>query len=228
MTLRTVEKQYSECLELRAREGLQPLGVVTNLVWHEDPRHLLFILARYKFVAKVLTGRNRVLEIGCGDAFASRVVKQAVKALTAVDFDPEFIADAKARAHAKWPIDLRVHDIVKGPVEGSYDAAYSIDVFEHVRAEDEDRFLANILASLDEHGTLVIGTPSLESQIYASPRSKEGHVNCKTAPDLEASMRRYFHHVAMFSMNDEVVHTGFHKMAHRILRYDGDVGAAPW
>ena len=30
-------------------------------------------------------------------------------------------------------------------------------------------------------------------------------------------MQRYFHDVFMFSMNDEVVHTGFHAMAHYLF-----------
>jgi hypothetical protein len=47
--------------------------------------------------------------------------------------------------------------------------------------------------------------------------SKEGHVNCKTMPDLKATMQRFFHNVYMFSMNDEVVHTGYHKMAHYLF-----------
>jgi hypothetical protein len=59
--------------------------------------------------------------------------------------------------------------------------------------------------------------PSLESQAFASPPSKLGHVNCKTAPDFEAVMKRYFHNVFMFSMNDEMVHTGYHKMAHYLI-----------
>ncbi|CAA7613597.1 hypothetical protein MCP1_120075 [Candidatus Terasakiella magnetica] len=34
---------------------------------------------------------------------------------------------------------------------------------------------------------------------------------------LAASLSRHFRHVLMFSMNDEVVHTGHHKMAHYIF-----------
>jgi hypothetical protein len=30
-------------------------------------------------------------------------------------------------------------------------------------------------------------------------------------------MQRFFHNVFMFSMNDEVVHTGYHKMAHYLF-----------
>lgn len=36
-------------------------------------------------------------------------------------------------------------------------------------------------------------------------------------PDFKNTMQRYFHNVFMFSMNDEVVHTGFHPMAHYLL-----------
>jgi len=82
---------------------------------------------------------------------------------------------------------------------------------------DEDKFLTNLRASMTQDGIAIIGTPSIESQAYASPNSKAGHVNCKSMPDFKQMMARYFHNVFMFSMNDEVVHTGYHKMAHYLL-----------
>jgi len=36
-------------------------------------------------------------------------------------------------------------------------------------------------------------------------------------PDLKHTMERHFHNVFMFGMNDEVVHTGYHKTAHYIF-----------
>ena len=48
----------------------------------------MFMLSRYKFVAKMLAGLEHVLEIGCGDAFGTRIVTQAVKRVTGIDFDP--------------------------------------------------------------------------------------------------------------------------------------------
>jgi nucleoside-diphosphate-sugar epimerase len=42
----------------------------------------------------------------------------------------------------------------------------------------------------------IIGTPSLESQAYASKARKEGHVNCKSAPQLMALVQRYFHNAS--------------------------------
>ena len=64
---------------------------------------------------------------------------------------------------------------------------------------------------------MIVGMPSLESQKYASYKSKKGHINCKTGDDLKKTFEFFFHNVILFSMNDEVVHTGFNKMAHYLI-----------
>ncbi len=213
----TTEKQYQDCLDYVRTGGHEKLGVMSSFAWYDDPKRLVFTLSRYKFVAKMFSGRENVLEVGCADAFATRIVAQDVQNLTAVDFDPVFIEDAKARMSSKWSFNCFQHDMLKGPVEGQFDGAYSLDVLEHIQPEDEDLFLKNIALSLKSNGAAIVGMPSLESQEYASKLSKEGHVNCKTMPDLRKKMSEHFENVFMFSMNDEVVHTGFHKMAHYII-----------
>ena len=79
----TREPQYQRTIELAQGQGLTTLGLMTNQAWTDDPRHLVFTLARYKFVAKMMSGRDHVLEIGCADAFGTRLVLQEVKRLTA-------------------------------------------------------------------------------------------------------------------------------------------------
>jgi 2-polyprenyl-3-methyl-5-hydroxy-6-metoxy-1,4-benzoquinol methylase len=166
----------------------------------------------------MLSGKQRVLEIGCADAFGTRIVQQEVKHIVATDFDPLFIQDAKSRMDHHWPLDVLQHDIIHdGPVKGSYDAAYCLDVIEHISPDDENRFIQNVESSLTEDGVFIIGTPSLESQKYASPQSKEGHINCKSGSELKTTMLRYFQNVFVFSMNDEVIHTGYLKMAHYLF-----------
>lgn len=218
MTESTMEAQYNVLLELRERYGLANFGLMSSQVWGEDPRRIAFLLARYKFVSKMLAGRDKVLEVGCADAFGTRLVQQTVKQVTAIDFDRLFIEEAKARIDPRWPLELRVHDMLSGPVApGNFDGMYSLDVLEHIEAKHEDAFMANVTGSLSTHGVAIIGCPSLESQAYASPQSKEGHVNCKTGSDFKALMEKHFHNVFLFSMNDEVVHTGFYKMAHYLI-----------
>src|SRR5438034_841704 len=82
---RTREPQYQFEVDMAMRAGVARLGIMTNQRWRDDPRGLLFILSRYKFVAKMLAGKNRVVEIGCADAFGTRLVQQEVGSVTASD-----------------------------------------------------------------------------------------------------------------------------------------------
>jgi 2-polyprenyl-3-methyl-5-hydroxy-6-metoxy-1,4-benzoquinol methylase len=213
MSEQTKESQYQCVLELE-KQGLEQLGLMSSYAWTDDPRHLLFILARYKFVAKMFSGKRRVLEVGCADGFGTRVVRQEVPEVVATDFDPVFIERNRQRISSKWPITFKVHDMLAGPLAEGFDGVYAVDVIEHISAELEDQFVGNLAASLNPYGVCIIGSPSIQSQVYATKASKAGHVNCKDAPGLKALMSRFFHNVFIFSMNDEVVHTGYHPMAH--------------
>jgi 2-polyprenyl-3-methyl-5-hydroxy-6-metoxy-1,4-benzoquinol methylase len=197
--------------------GPTRLGILKNWEWHDDPRRLLFSMARYKFVSKMFSGFENVLELGCGDAFNAPIVLQTVQKLTVTDFDPLFIADARDRAKVPWMYQAEVLDLLSDDIARSYDGIYSLDVLEHIPPDREDEVLAKICGALLPHGSVIIGMPSLESQAYASAPSRAGHINCKTMPDLKLLLERYFHNVFMFSMNDEVVHTGYHKMAHYLF-----------
>ena len=211
------EPQYKVCLDYKARYGLQNMGLMNSYVWLTDPRRLAFVFSRYKFVAKIFSGLEKVVEIGCGDALGSRIVSQEVGTLTVVDFDPVFIEDAKTRIVEPFTFECIVHDILDGPVMGKFDGAYSLDVLEHIQSVHEDTYISNTVRSLNSKGSLIIGTPSIQSQAYASPASKEGHVNCKDHNQLKDLMLKYFHNVFVFSMNDEMVHTGFYPMAHYLF-----------
>jgi 2-polyprenyl-3-methyl-5-hydroxy-6-metoxy-1,4-benzoquinol methylase len=213
----TKEPQYGIVFDVEQKHGRTRLGLMANESWNQDPKRTLFTLARYKFVAKMLSGRQQVLEIGCADAFGTRLVQQEVGHVTAVDFDPVFIADAQARIDPSWPMDCRVHDMLAGPVAGTFDAIYSLDVLEHIAPDHERTFMSNLIASLAPAGVAIIGIPSLESQVYASPQSKAGHVNCKSGKVFKTFLENYFENVFVFSMNDEVVHTGFYPMAHYLF-----------
>lgn len=215
----TKEPQYDVLLGYAEKHGQEKLGLMINQAWYDDPKRLTFTFARYKFVAKMLTGLENVLEVGCGDGFASRIVLQEVQNLSLTDFDPIFIKDIEARMLPAWQFkSCFTHDFINGgQVPGVYNGMYALDVLEHIDPKDESVFLQNMITSLTPDGTLIIGMPSLESQDYASPISKEGHVNCKTMPDLKKLMQQFFNNVYMFCMNDEVLHTGYHKMAHYLF-----------
>tara|TARA_B110000444_G_scaffold85163_1_gene80477 strand:+ start:5309 stop:5992 length:684 start_codon:yes stop_codon:yes gene_type:complete len=216
--MKTKDPIYQECIELNEKQGNAQLGLSSSISWNDDPKRMTFLFSRYKFVAKMLEGFNEVLEVGCGDAFAARIVQQHVKKLTATDFDPVFIEDAKNIMREPWVFDCFVHDILNGPVlSKKFDAAYSLDVLEHMSVAMEDTYFKNIVSCLGDDGVFIVGMPSLNSQKFASPRSRAGHVNCKSLADLKKLSNRFFHNTFGFCMNDEVVHTGFHEMANYIF-----------
>jgi 2-polyprenyl-3-methyl-5-hydroxy-6-metoxy-1,4-benzoquinol methylase len=215
--LKTKSRENNRSLFLKNKIGIERLGLMTSQSWYDDPKGLLFSLSRYKFVSKILLGYKNVLEIGCGDGFQSRLVQQNVKNLELSDHDPLFIEDIKKRNPKKWSIKAFVHNMCNESTKKKYDGIYALDVFEHISKSKENLFLNNIVKSLNQNGIIIIGVPSLESQKHASILSKMGHINCKTASDLKKILSKFFFNVNIFSMNDEVVHTGFYKMAHYLF-----------
>src|SRR5215471_12532083 len=64
------------------------LGPIYSDSWLRDPKHLVFALARYKFVAKMLHGCDRVAEVGAGDGFGAQIVRNEVARLDCYDLAP--------------------------------------------------------------------------------------------------------------------------------------------
>jgi len=214
------EPQYEILDDAILTKGLARFGAMSSFTWNTDPKRLLFVLSRYKFAARMLEGSSSAIEIGCGDGFAARIVRQHVKQLLITDADPIMVESAISLQSPDFPISALCHDFCKSPLEDAaltFDAAYMLDVLEHIPQSQETEFFANLRQSLAPAAKIVIGIPSSESQVYASPGSKAGHINCKTKEELHESLSRVFSNVFCLSMNDEVVHTGFNRMSNYLF-----------
>ena len=53
-------------IKVRYEKGTYKLGLMRNTEYHEKPQKLLFAISRYKFVAKMLEGKDFVAELGGG------------------------------------------------------------------------------------------------------------------------------------------------------------------
>jgi 2-polyprenyl-3-methyl-5-hydroxy-6-metoxy-1,4-benzoquinol methylase len=208
------KKFFKSILKVIQKNNInEKFGINAGQTWYTDPRQFFISLARYKFVAKIVSGKTNVLEIGCSDGFKSRLVKQEVKNLDLCDIDSHLIDNAKSNVSKKWKTKIFLHDFTEKPTVKKYNAIYLLDVLEHISPNIEKKFIKNIVKSLDKNGMLILGLPSLEFQKYSRPTSISGHINCKTAVQLKTLMEKFFHNVIIFSMNDEIVHTGFAKMS---------------
>ena len=58
--IKTKDPVNQPLISLENEKGLEKIGLMNSAVWHEDPKRLVFTLSRYKFVAKMLAGKNNV------------------------------------------------------------------------------------------------------------------------------------------------------------------------
>lgn len=208
-TITTREPQYAACFA----EPDVTLGPMIGSTWRWNPDRLSFVAARYRFVSQHFKGLGRVAEIGCADGFMSEMVRRKVMKLDLFDFDP---------AWRNYQPSITTWDILDGPlwkaIPGArWDGIYMLDVMEHIEPRSEPCAMRNICASLSSDGVFIAGVPSLESQAYAAPISKAGHVNCRTGDKLKDDMREYFKNVFLFTMNDEMIGSNFAPMAHYLF-----------
>jgi hypothetical protein len=167
---------------------------------------------------------NNVAVHNCGDAFGTPIVAESVGSVTAVDTEERHIIGNANRLSEIKNITFAKHDICRSPIVDNddlslikFDGAFSIDVIEHLDKELEDSFMINTCLNIVTDGICIIGTPNITANQYSTNRSLIQHINLKSYDSLRKLMRNYFKNVLMFSMNDEVVHTGYGPMAHYLF-----------
>jgi 2-polyprenyl-3-methyl-5-hydroxy-6-metoxy-1,4-benzoquinol methylase len=196
-------------------DGQFTLGPYFTYIARKSPRRLLHLLSYYKFAAKMIGANKRVLEIGCSEGFGTVLLAEHAASVLGVDLDADAISVANASV-ASSKLRFQVGDVLTDEL-GTFDAAVTLDVIEHIYSQHEDAFMARIVASLAADGVLIVGTPNITSDQYASAVTRRGHVNLFTAERLRELGLRHFHNVFLFSANDEMVHTGFSALAHYLI-----------
>jgi len=211
---------WNKVTDLNHPEGFT-LGPVNASTWLRDPRHMGFMLARYKFAAKMMRRCMSILEVGCGEGLgAFMLVRDTPARVLGIDFDAAQIAYAQANLepHGQGRLSFRCGDAAaEAQTAGPFDGLLCLDVIEHVEPAEERRFLENCTAHLQPGAVAVFGTPNIASDAFASPPSRAGHINLFTPERFAETLEAHFQHVFPFSMNDEMVHTGYAHMAHYLL-----------
>ena len=211
-----LNKNWVEIRDLIEGEQIE-IGPYFGHQIRNSPRHLLFTLSRYKFAARMLpqNQKSRVLEIGCSEGVGTQVLAEIGNTITAIDEDMHAIAQAQ-KTFDKPNIKFISGNFI-GRDLGTFDAAVTLDVIEHIDQKEEDAFIQTIKNNLTPEGICIVGTPNDTATQYASKASQIGHINMFTAERLNTLLQKHFTHVFMFGMNDEIVHTGFYSMCHYLM-----------
>jgi len=197
------------------------LGRYLSYWFERSPRRALHYAAYYTFAARLIGSGRRVLDLGCSEGLGTWILARHCGEARGVDLDREALE--AARANWTGPSIAFLEADLLGLEAEPWDAVVSFDTVEHIDPARAEDFFRTLGASLAPGGVAVVGTPSLEGQAFASAVSRAGHINLYDFERLEASMARQFRHVFMFCANDEVVHTGYPRLAHYLIA----VGCVP-
>lgn len=202
--------------ELVLSENIK-IGKISSWDMITDPKRLLFVLSRYKFVANMLKEKKNVLEIGCGDGWGIPITSQFIKNIIAIDSDELCIRECKKNLNLSGEVEFKCIDFMDLPETYTFDGVYMMDVIEHIDKKVENEFINKIVRHLTPNGVLIIGTPCKYAKKFESYYSKKYHINRKGYKELYNLLNPYFENVFIFGMNDEVIHTGFPNMSHYLI-----------
>lgn len=191
------------------------LGTYFSHILQQTPRRLLFQLSYAKFAAKMIGTNKRILDVGCSEGLGTVILGEFASECIGLDIDQQAILSAQNNFQNNR-FKFHCGDALQMEL-GNFDAVTCFDVIEHIYPENSENFVKKLSHHLRPNGLMIIGTPNITSDVYASPVTKAGHVNLYSAERLRKELEPFFHNIFIFSANDEIVHTGFYPMAHYLL-----------
>lgn len=171
----------------KSGERLLPEQVGSRDEYLQYLRHVF----AYRWAARELAGSGRVLDLGCGEGYGTRLLAEAVDRIVGLDVDKEVIAHA-GRERASANCRFRRYDGRLLPLEtGSFDAAVSFQVIEHVA--DGRAFASEAARVLRPGGRLLLSTPNRLTRLGPGARPwNRFHVREYGPADLAALLGRFF------------------------------------
>lgn len=206
-------ERYSQLVnELYSNNAPVTLGPEYAEFITNNQLRLLIRLARYKFVARLLNRTDQVLEVGSGTGLGALFLAQHCAQVSGLEIKQTELEEAQA-INRRTNVTFSDTDFFDLPEDRVFDVIVGLDVIEHLNHTLADKFIKKASRLLPAHGMLILGTPSLYSYPYQGELSRASHEKCYDLPELVDLFRPEFARTLSFSMNDEMVHTGHHKMA---------------
>lgn len=173
-------------------------------------------LARYKFVSKMLSSDDEIIDIGCGGGLSTLFFSKFCKHALGVDNDESRIPEwNKIKNKQVRFLKQDVKNI--NAINSTANCIINIDFIEHFDKEDGIKIIKNCKNYLHtqenkRNKMFIIGTPSFYSKKYRAPHNLKNHKYEYKPDELNEICKKFFSRTLNFTMNDELVHTGFDKL----------------
>ena len=173
-------------------------------------------LARFKFVSKMLDKNDRIIDVGCGGGLSTFYYSNFCSKALGIDNDSR--RKKEWCSHKSKKLDF-IHLDAKSLDKIKFDAncIINVDFIEHISKKEGINFIKDCKHYLENQTNkrnkmLIIGTPSYYSKKYRAKHNLKHHKYEYKPEELYNLCSKNFSRVLKFSMNDELVHTGFDKL----------------
>jgi len=175
------------------------LGRELSYQFVNNPRKILYTMSYYKFAAKMIGSRKKVLHVGCGEGLGTWLLAKECGYARGIDTDIDSIRVAMNTWTDKI-ISFEAIDFFLMKKEEFY-GLVSVDL---PLPHEKSRFFKHITGYISHDGVAVIVTPNVISEQYVNSAGENGYWK-----QLLREMEQYFHHVFIFGATGEVIHTDF-------------------
>ena len=173
-------------------------------------------LSRYKFVSKMLDKNDVIIDVGCGGGYSTLYYSKFCKSVIGIDIDKRRRKEWNEFKDSK--IKFFLQDATKlQNMNFEANCIVNVDFIEHIEKKKGVEFIKNCKIYLEnqineKNKMFIIGTPSFYSRRYRAKHNLKHHKYEYKPEELNEICKKFFPRTFLFTMNDEIVHTGFNKL----------------
>lgn len=164
-------------------------------------------LHRYNSVLPLIKGKV-VLDIACGEGYGSALMAKTAKSVIGVDISDECILHASSAYNTTDYPNLLFQ---KGEAEripahdNSFDVVVSFETIEHISADSQKIFLAEVKRVLKKGGLFIISTPDQDNYSNRYEHVNEFHLHELKRDEFKALLSQNFAYAQFYEQGFEVI-----------------------
>ena len=177
-----------------------------NLRNVNDFENLIYHLTRYKFVARILSKKDIVIEIGCGHGYGTYFLSKYCQKIVGIDIDSDIINQCKKEYGSKnldfKCLNILDTDITKFP---KYDVVVCFEVIEHMNRKEAYKLMEKLKDLKKDDGIIFLSTPRRIEDKFKTENRRKFHMHEYTYEELNEDLSKIFSRFIILGQLDEII-----------------------